>query len=199
MNNLSLNQRIIENYRTLTNGVRQDYLQYLAAKTEAYALKAQKLSDYSSKKDERAGMRTYLERVYQILEAYAIELNRLNRVKDLSLSAVPPSEALEVFEMDRLRRPSKTATYYRCRFSTRLLSLVIRGLDNRIDFFLLPCDRVIGLSQAEAQSEVLMSFNYSALDWQVENKPLTEDRLERYSLLALEHLIDRTSELLTPN
>lgn len=199
MNHPGLNQRIIENYRALTNTVRQDYLQYLTAKTEAYALGAGPQAEPTTARNVKAEMRGYLERIFQILEAYAVEINRVNRLKDLTISMVSPSEALEVFELDRLRRPSKTASFYRCRFSTRQLSLVVRGLDNRIDFFLLPADRVIGLSRAEEECGALMTFSAgeAAADWQVENKTLSDDRLERYSLLALEHLLDSTQELAT--
>ena len=34
----------------------------------------------------------------------------------------------------------------------------------------------------------------TGLAWFVEGKSLTPDRLERYSLLALEHLLDKTRE-----
>ena len=32
------------------------------------------------------------------------------------------------------------------------------------------------------------------MSWSVESKPLSTDRLERYSLLTLEHLLDKTRE-----
>jgi hypothetical protein len=44
------------------------------------------------------------------------------------------------------------------------------------------------------QSDFAVEQYQSATDlaWQVEGKPLTADRMERYSLLALEHLLDST-------
>ncbi|MBL0187267.1 MAG: hypothetical protein IPP97_16165 [Candidatus Obscuribacter sp.] len=211
-----LSQHILQNYRNITTTVRQDYLQYLTAKSQSYADSArsqqeQEAERTSSRQEQIVkSMTGLLDRVFHTLEAYALELNRVNSLKDLLLTAQPPIKATELSDYDHLRRPSRSVTYYRSRFSTRLLSLVIRGADERIDFYLIPTDRVIGLSRIEAEIEPLMTFSLapqsdfaveqyqSAADlaWQVEGKPLTADRMERYSLLALEHLLDSTQAAL---
>jgi len=210
-----LSQHILQNYRNITNTVRQDYLQYLTAKSQAYADSArtrqEELLEQSTSRQEQniKSMTGLLDRVFHTLEAYALELNRVNSLRDLLLTAQPPIKTTELSDYDHLRRPSRSVTYYRSRFSTRLLSLVIRGEEERIDFYLIPTDRVIGLSRIEAEIEPLMTFSLvpqtdfgceqpSAFDisWQVEGKPLTADRMERFSLLALEHLLDSTQEAL---
>jgi hypothetical protein len=56
----------------------------------------------------------------------------------------------------------------------------------------------MGLSKTEDQHEPLMSFTCEVkngqYNWEVEEKPLTEERLERYTLLIFEHLMDLTRE-----
>lgn len=191
-----LSQHILENYRQLSSSVRQDYLDYLTAKTKNYA----KSVTVGSKTSMSQGheMRTLLERIYFTLEPYAVELNRVNTIEGariLDLSVQPPCLTNEIAEGRSGRRADCTVSYYRCRFSTRILSLVIRGSEDCIDFFLIPTDRVIGLSIIEAETTPLMSFTFEqAQGWTVEGKELNHDRLERYSLLTLEHLLDRTQE-----
>lgn len=194
-----LNQRIIENYRSSAQPVRRDYLEYLAQKSLSYADELdQKKNNQAPALNVEQNTKAIVDRIYSILEAYALELNKVGRARDLFISTTAPSRLEEVLEFDRSRQPTKSLTVYRARFSTNRLSLVIRGLGHLVEFFLLPGDRVIGLSRAEAEVSPLMIFqsepSMAGLSWFVEAKPLTADRLERYSLLALEHLLDKTRE-----
>ncbi|MBI5174389.1 MAG: hypothetical protein SFV17_09765 [Candidatus Obscuribacter sp.] len=190
-----LSQHILENYRQLSSSVRQDYLDYLTAKTRDYAKSVSVRCESGTSQSHE--MKALLERIYFTLEPYAVELNRVNgsEARILELSVQPPCLTNEITDSSSQRRADRTVSYYRCRFSTRLLSLVIRGSEDCIDFFLIPTDRVLGLSLIEAQTKPLMSFTFEhAQGWTVEGKELNHDRLERYSLLTLEHLLDRTQE-----
>lgn len=192
---LDLNSRIIENYKqTTSSAVRSDYLDYLARKTLSFAEIQDQERLPKEAAQEKDICRAVVERIFGLLEPYTIELNRINKLKQLHITAVPPSATGEVLEYDRNRRPLRSVTYYRARFSTSRYSLVVRGLKNRVEFFILPADRVIGLTAAEAQLEPLMVFASEGGAWWVEGKSLNTDRFERYSLLALEHLLDCTQE-----
>jgi hypothetical protein len=194
-----LSQRIIENYRLNAQPVRRDYLEYLAQKSLCYADELdQKKNNQAPAYNVEQNTKAVVDRIYSILEVYALELNKVSRARDLFISATEPSHLNEVLEFDRARQPLKSLAVYRARFSTNRLSLVVRGLGNLVEFFLLPGDRVMGLSRAEAEVNALMVFQseqaMAGPAWFVEAKPLTADRLERYSLLALEHLLDKTRE-----
>ncbi len=108
--------------------------------------------------DVEQNTKTVVDRIYGILEAYALELNKVGQARDLFISTTAPARSLEVWEYDRMRQPIKSLNVYRARFSTNRLSLVVRGLGHLIEFFLLPGDRVIGLSLAEADVSPLMIF-----------------------------------------
>jgi hypothetical protein len=195
----NLSQRILENYRLNAQPVRRDYLEYLAQKSLTFADELEhRKSNQPAAYDPEQSTRTVVDRIYNLLDSYALELNKILRTHDLFVSATAPSRSQEVLEYDRARQPLKSLTVYRARFSTTRLSLVVRGLGNLVQFFLLPGDRVIGLSRAEAELSPLMVFQseqgLTGPSWFVECKPLTDDRLERYSLLALEHLLDKTRE-----
>lgn len=197
----NLSQRIIENYRLNAQPVRRDYLDYLAQKSNDYAHELEQKTvkqDICSIQSIEQSTRAVVDRIYNILESYSLQLNKVSRTKALFISVTAPTISHEVLEFDRFRQPTKSLTVYRTRFSTQRLSLVVRGLGHQVKFFLLRGDRVIGLSQAEADVSPLMIFQsepaMTGLSWSVEAKPLTADRLERYSLLALEHLLDKTKE-----
>lgn len=203
-----LTQHIIDNYRSISTSVRQDYLDYLTAKSAAYAESAKQAASREITAEERINrtMVSLVDRIYHLLEPYALELNRVNALRDLHLSSQPPSVSTEASEYDHMRRPGRTTTYYRARFSTSRFSLVIRGIGGRIDFYMIPTDRIMGLSRIEAETAPLMtfaaaeeldSFEFESNSWIVEGKLLNADRLERFSLLALEHLLDRTQEDIT--
>lgn len=194
-----LSQRILENYRLSAQPVRPDYLDYLAQKSLTFADELeQRKNSQTDTYDPVQSTRAVVDRIYGLLDSYTIELNKILRTHDLFISATAPSHSQEVLEYDRARQPLKTLTVYRARFSTTRLSLVVRGLGNLVQFFLMPGDRVIGLSRAEAELSPLMVFQseqgLTGASWFVECKPLTDDRLERYSLLALEHLLDKTRD-----
>jgi hypothetical protein len=195
----NLSQRIIENYSRSAQPVRRDYFDYLAQKSLSYADELdQRQNSQAPAYNVEQNTKAVVDRIYGILEAYALELNNVGRARDLFISTTPPACSEEVQEFDRFRQPIKSLTVYRARFSTMRLSLIVRGLGHLVEFFLLPGARVIGLSRAEAEVGPLMIFQsepaMTGLSWFVEAKPLTADRLERYSLLALEHLLDKTRE-----
>jgi hypothetical protein len=194
-----LSQRIIDNYRLSTQPVRTDYLDYLAQKSITWADELeQKRESQKKSPNVENDTKAIVDRVFAVLEAYVLELNKVSRVRDLLVTTTAPSRSQEVLEFDRARQPIKSLIVYRTRFSTSRLSLVVRGIGSRVEFFLMPCDRVMGLYRAEAEVGALMVFDsepsLAGLSWTVEGKPLSTDRLERYSLLALEHLLDKTRE-----
>ena len=208
---INLKQTIIDNYRSQSQNVRPDYLAYLTQKSLAYSdrVAQTEISAEQAKAAIDQGTMVLVDRIFALLEPYTQEINRINRVKELHLTCVTPSRSSEALELDRSRRPSKSTCYYRCRFSTSKLSLVIRGLQGKIEFFIFAADRAMGLSHEEACHQPLMVFeaeislggNFDTgnqsqplLSWTVEGKELTSDRFERFTLLALEHLIDRSHE-----
>ncbi len=208
---INLKQTIIDNYRSQSQNVRPDYLAYLTQKSLAYSDRVAQ-TEISAEQARAAidqGTMVLVDRIFALLEPYTQEINRINRVKELHLTCVAPSRSSEALELDRSRRPSKSTCYYRSRFSTSKLSLVIRGLQGKIEFFIFAADRVMGLSNEEACHQPLMVFeaeislsgsfdtgnqSQSLVSWTVEGKELTSDRFERFTLLALEHLIDLSHE-----
>lgn len=194
-----LAQQILVNYAESVSPVRRDFLENLtSASAEFLAARNRPAEPVIVPNCMSTSMSALVDRIFNTLEPYIHELNQTFRATDLSITFTPPSVVNENFACDTSRRPSIVVSSYRCRISTSCLALVIRGKEDRIDFFLLPVERVIGLSKTEDQHDPLMTFTANAQNgtiyWEVEQKPLTEERLEKYILLVFEHLMDLTRE-----
>lgn len=195
-----LAQQILGNYAETVAPVRRDVLanittascDFLSGRGKAAQPAAAAPSSMST------SMTALVDRIFSILEPYVHELNQTFRATDLSITFTPPSVVNENIGYDALRRPSLVLSSYRCRISTSRLALVIRGREDHVDFFLLPVESVMGLSKVEDEHQPIMTFSAYAqsgvVHWEVEQKPLTEERMERYILMTFEHLMDLTRE-----
>ncbi|HEY9786051.1 MAG TPA: hypothetical protein V6D17_11655 [Candidatus Obscuribacterales bacterium] len=195
-----LARRILGNYSTHLTQNRRDFIENLTRDSVDF-VKAKKRRDYWPTTEEAAmtqSMMAVVDEVFEVLEPYVSRLNQALDGTVLNVTLTHPSQVNEIVDHDHLRRPVATICNYRARISTARLSVVVRGQNNRVDFFLLPADRVMGLSKVEDEHKPLMTFCGTAgganIDWEVEGKPLTRDRLERYTLLLFEHLMERTRE-----
>ncbi|MCC7526953.1 MAG: hypothetical protein IT342_00440 [Candidatus Melainabacteria bacterium] len=194
-----LAQQILVNYAETVSPVRRDFLENMtSASAQFLAARHRPAQPVYVPTSMSTSMSQLVDRIFNTLEPYIHELNQTFRATDLSITFTPPSVVSENYTSDTSRRPSVVVSSYRCRISTSCLALVIRGKEDRIDFFVLPVERVMGLSKTEDQHEPLMTFTASAqsgaIYWDVEQKPLTEERLEKYILLVFEHLLDLTRE-----
>jgi hypothetical protein len=194
-----LAQQILVNYADSVTPMRRDFLDTLTSTSAEFLASRQKPAELVyAPTSMSTSMTALVDRIFNTLEPYIHELNQTFRATDLSITFTPPSVVNENFSCDTLRRPSIVVSSYRCRISTSCLALVIRGKEDRIDFFILPVEKVMGLSKTEDQHDPLMTFTANAqsgaIYWEVEQKPLTEERLEKYILLVFEHLMDVTRE-----
>lgn len=194
-----LAQQILGNYAGTVAPVRRDFLENMTNASAQFLADRNKPSEPATVPTSMStSMTSLVDRIFNILEPYIHELNQNFRATDLSITFTPPSVVNENVGYDALRRPTLVVSSYRCRISTSRLAMVIRGKEDRVDFFLLPVEQVMGLSKVEDEHLPLMTFNAYArsgvIYWEVEEKPLTEERMEKYILLIFEHLMDMTRE-----
>lgn len=195
-----LAQQILVNYADSVTPLRRDFLKTMTSTSAEFLAQRQHrpVEPVYAPTSMSTSMSSLVDRIFNTLEPYIHELNQTFRATDLSITFTPPSVVNENFSVDSLRRPSVVVSSYRCRISTSCLALVIRGKEDRIDFYILPVEKVMGLSKTEDQHDPLMTFTANAqsgtIYWEVEQKPLTEERLEKYILLVFEHLMDETRE-----
>lgn len=194
-----LSQQILGNYAESVAPVKREFLDsFISSSREFLDTRTKPAAPVYVQSSMSTSMTALVDKIFNTLEPYIHELNQSFRTTDLSITFTPPSVVNENLSSDSSRRPALLISSYRCRISTTRLSLVIRGKEDRIDFFILPVESVMGLSKTEDQHDPLMSFTCEVKSaeyhWQVEEKPLTEERLERYILLIFEHLMELTRE-----
>lgn len=156
---------------------------------------AVKISEESS---VQSSMQAIVDKSFEIIEPYIAELNNTLSRSELRVASTAPQWVTENL---KAYTGCNRKSYYRARISTSRLSIVIRGSGGRVEFFVLPASIVMGLSASENRHSPLMSFQINTAntlftEWEVESKPLTDDRMERYCLLLFYYLLEETkSEL----
>lgn len=194
-----LSQQILGNYVESSSTVNREFLDsFITASREFMDNRNRPAEPVYEPSSMSTSMTALVDTIFNTLEPYIHELNQTFRTTDLSITFTPPSVVNENVGYDTSRRPALAISSYRCRISTTRLALVIRGKEDRIDFFVLPVETVMGLSRIEDEHQPLMSFTcemrYGEFYWEVEEKPLTQERLEKYILLIFEHLMELTRE-----
>lgn len=192
---------ILGNYKNRVQNVRLDFLQNMTRESLNF-LSGQKLQERQRMSLDvviAESMKSVVDEVFTTLDPYICEFNKAVACTQLSVSTTSPALVKEVLSFDSLRQPVHTVSSYRARISTCRFSVVVRGQHDKVDFFLIPVERVMALTNIESQHKPLMTFNgehngVGLIDWQVEGKPLTSDRLERYCLHLFDYLIEKTRD-----
>jgi hypothetical protein len=191
-----LAQTFISSYQIRSAQIRPEVLELMANNNSAFQQEHSHMTAARAAENLLidASMRSVVESSFAAIEPYAAELNHTLARTDLRIGCTPPSL---VTERTGARTDQETS-YYRARISSKSFSIVIRGDSTTVNFYMLPVSVVMALSKSEDQFEPLMSFTATAhgaiLDWQVEGKPLTSERQERYCLLLFNHLLEQTRE-----
>ncbi|CAN5544708.1 hypothetical protein BH10CYA1_BH10CYA1_19060 [soil metagenome] len=198
---LDLAREILGNYKVRVQNVRLEFLQNIT-KDSLNFLAGQKLQERQKMNMDdiiAESMKSVVDEVFTTLEPYISQFNKAVACTQLSVSCTSPALVKEVLSFDSLRRPVHTVSSYRARVSTCRFSMVVRGQHDRVDFFVLPVEKVMALTNIESQHTPMMTFSgehngIGLIDWQVEGKPLTSDRLERYCLHLFDYLIEQTRD-----
>ncbi|MDZ4832351.1 MAG: hypothetical protein SGJ27_00985 [Candidatus Melainabacteria bacterium] len=202
MSGTDLARRILRNFThggSESSGVRKDYVEHLTNKSIAFLRSYERGFGLLSEDDVvRDATLRLVEKTFNLLEPYVVHFNSSVGASALLIASTSPDEIIETVEGEWPFRPSQDVSFYRARFSTHKLSLIIRGSEDRVDFFILPVDQVMSLSKTEDDFGALMSFNSVVEDnkvsWIVEGKPLTDERFERYCLLTFDYFIKQSQD-----
>lgn len=195
-----LREQILGRYSQRAGGMRSEFIDHLKRDSNEY-LHSRNLPKMRVPSREilmAQSMMSVVDRIFSVIEPYIMELRQEFQGTELSVSMTEPQMVSEAVEFDSMRRPSTQMKSYRGRISSTRLSVVVRGCASRVDFFLIPVEQVMGLSKTEDEHKPIMSFTGTdtgvSIEWEVEEKPLTAERLERYSLLLLDYFMERTRE-----
>lgn len=142
-------------------------------------------------------MTSMMDHIYEVIKAYSYELNNALGFGPLHVAATNPQTVTEIVKFNKMRQAEETATYYRARLSTNSHSLVMRGDKNGVQFYVIPVERVIGLSKQEEKFlpafKICAKLIDGAVIWETDGgAPLTSSRLEVICMNLFQRLIEDT-------
>lgn len=138
----------------------------------------------------------YIGKIVETLSPYAGLVNTAVGHTELYTVLTGPELIVEQIKLPGAHDYSEYRKDYRARFSTRTWSLLFRGVEGRLDIFLLPVDKVMRLTKVESfykpVARIFAEVQGSKVIWTLDGEE--KDATERMAfILQLFHqLLDRT-------
>lgn len=160
-----------------------------------------KLQEIYKESVYKTGIAVLIDKIYGLLQRYTYDFNRVAGGTDLHVSGTISGDVTEVTRYNRLREAEETATYFRCRFTTRHFALVVRGYEDTVEAYLIPANVVMGLSQAEDQYPALcvmqVKITEAGMMWRMKDSEPPVDTLDQLCMWLFTRLVDETKKCLS--
>lgn len=198
-----LTEQIISTYETGANSDRSHWVSQLAQDSASY------VSDLRNAQSKRASEEINLQKsteemvqkAFTHLRTYAFEFNNAVGLSELHVTCTKPDTVTEVTRYSVRREPIETVSNYRARISTRFFSLVVRGNEGTVEFYLIPVQKVIGMSRTEIAyrpiARLMGSLNGSQPSWMIGDQELDSERLETLLSDLFKELIEHSRQFIT--
>jgi hypothetical protein len=195
-----LSRRIIDHFQMKPNEHVRDFIGRLTEQSLTFVAERRGLQ---LKEAEQAciigqSARELVDDMFVFLYHCASQLNSSLGMAALAINHTTPEYVTEVVAYTTLRQPVESIMFYRARLSSPTWGLVLRSKDNAIELFVVPTNAVLGLSKTEHDFIPLAKMRATIKDkvasWEIDSKPLTEERQREACMLAFKKLIDRTME-----
>lgn len=194
-----IHDQILVLHKTPINAERSKFLNRIAHESVNFLAEQRAAREQADRAELlcRSSMAALMDHLFEILKAYAYELNNAVGFSPLHMAATNPQAVMEVTKYDKLRNPLETITLHRGRLSTSRYSLVLRGDQNGIEFFLIPVSRAIGLSKQEQNYAPVRAFKTrlekTGVIWETsDGKPLGVYQVETACMELFLELVERT-------
>ncbi len=172
--------------------LKEDSMQYLAEKRGIDLQQIYRESIY------KKGVETLIDKIYGLLQRYQFEFNQVAGGTELHVSGTISGDVTEVTRANKMREAQETKTYFRARLSTRSHSLVLRGKDDAIDFYLIPVNKVMALSKSEVDykplTRIQVKISELGMMWRMSDGNPAVDSLDELCMWLFSHLITATKE-----
>lgn len=142
--------------------------------------------------------------LFELLKIHAHEYNAAVGLGPFHIEITPPQNVMEVVKADRMSGVQVTVTFFRAKLCTSTHALSLRADPNGLAFFIMPIERMLGLSRQEALFEpetfLRLTIHKGKVYWQTKaGLPLTMSRVEGMSRALFQWLIERTSDRVNGN
>lgn len=146
----------------------------------------------------KKGVEVLVDKIYGLLQRYAFEFNQIAGGTELHVSGTISGDVTEATKVNRMREIEETETFFRARFSTKLFSLVVRGKDDHIDFYLLPTSRMLAGSLVEGEYKPISTLQVRIAEqgmmWRMADAIPPVDNLDKLCMWLFTTLIEETKE-----
>lgn len=170
--------------------LKQNSMQFLADQRGVQMQEIYKESVY------RTGIAILIDKIYGLLQRYTFEFNQVAGGTDLHVSGTISGDVTEVTRYNRMREVQETATYFRCRFSTRHFALTVRGHDDTVEAYILPVNQVMALSQSENQYPAIctiqVKISEQGMMWRMREGEPAVDTLDQLCMWLFTKLVEET-------
>jgi hypothetical protein len=145
---------------------------------------------------DKEGIEITVDRLFSRLQGFMYEFNKVAVGTDLHVSATISGDVTEVMRYNKFREAEETRTYFRARFSTSIYSLLIRGKNQTIDFYLLPVNRAMALSMMEDEYKPLATIEIKVdedgIMWRTVGDGPTYTSLKELCAWLFKELVEQT-------
>lgn len=138
----------------------------------------------------------YIGKIVGMLSPYAGLVNTAVGHTELYTVLTGPEIIVENIKLPGAHDSYEIKKDYRARFSTRTWSLLFRGIDGRIDIFLMPVDKVMRLTKVETffkpVARIFAEVNGSKVVWTMDGQETSAEERMSFILKQFHQLLERT-------
>lgn len=138
----------------------------------------------------------YIGKIVGTLSPYAGLVNTAVGHTELYTVLTGPELIVEHIKLPGAHDSYEVKKDYRARFSTRTWSLLFRGIDGRIDIFLLPVDKVMRLTKVESfykpVARIFAEVQGSKIVWTLDGEEKSAEQRMTFILKQFHQLLERT-------
>lgn len=198
----ALREEILAKHTTSPELARSDWMRNLAQNSISALASSRGTQVKAVEKQAKLDQSTadLIGKIFSVLRTYAFEYNHSIGWSELHITCSIPGFVTEVLRYNILREASETVTYFRARLSTSTHSLVLRGRDQKIEAFVIPVSKSIGLTQTEKNFKPVATFTSNVqgnnVDWYMERQPLVDGHLELIGMELFSMLVSTSNETL---
>lgn len=138
----------------------------------------------------------YIGKIVGMLSPYAGLVNTAVGHTELYTVLTGPEIIVENIKLPGAHDSYEIKKDYRARFSTRTWSLLFRGIDGRIDIFLMPVDKVMRLTKVETffkpVAGIFAEVSGSKVVWTMDGQETSAEERMSFILKQFHQLLERT-------
>lgn len=195
-----LKEQILNSYQTVPDVNTVQFVEKLTNDSLSFLAKRRGMRMIQMQREAvcSESMSVLIRRIFDRMETYSLQMNAYLGCTELQTVVTRPAHVREVTRYTKARQPVETVTYFRARLTSPSWSLVIRGKDGVIEMFLLPINRVMGLSKTEAMFDPIVTLNgavnneMTSVEWTCDGFALTNETEELLAMELFTRLIQAT-------